>query len=266
MDAIFILSEPLLFLVCLFGVATVALIGVTMLWLLRRALRQSQASSLPPAFTTAIVFPAAIVLGLLVNDMWRHYMDAQDVVQQEAVLIRSIWTESAQLKPAQMAVLRQNLSADVRAQVKNDWALFQSGRTPGADQALQNLLQTVHLWSAEALAKTPQTQGRAERIATQLMELQKLRDKRILLSLGKMDAPKWWVVFCLLLSCILVMTEITLHSRSQTLMICAFFTLGSGSLVYMLATHERPFVGGTGVSAQPIMKAFDGASPSAGTS
>ena len=66
-----------------------------------------------------------------------------------------------------------------------------------------------------------------------------------------MDWPKWLVVFCLLFTCTLTMSEITLHMRSAYLTAALLFVLGNGSVLYLLATHERPFAGGA--SVQPPM-------------
>ena len=188
-------------------------------------------------------------------------MDAQDVVQQEALAVRTLLMESAHLPQAQASALSKVLKADLRAQIESDRALFQQGEPPAPDAALQDAWQLLQGWLADPALQTQVSSFQLERLKAQVLELQKLRDRRILLSLGKMDGPKWWVMFCLLLTCSLAMSEITLHVRSALWTITALFVLGNGALLYMLNTHERPFVGGTGISLQPVLKALQHAGP-----
>lgn len=252
---IYLLSEPLLFMVCLLMAASVTMVATLVILLFRRGEARCRPSLLPPPFITAIVFPASIVIGLLVNDTWKRFMDAQDVVQQESAVLDAIVTQKSQLALQFRAAVIDGIDRYTQVQIPKDWALFERGELPLANDELVLLLQQIDAWLTDENRIDPAQRVYLDRLRNGVLELRKLRAKRIVLSVGKMDGPKWWVVFCLLFTCTLAMSEITLHVRSAYLSVAALFIIGNGSVIYMLATHERPFAGGTMVKAPAALMA-----------
>ena len=248
---IYRLNEPALFLVCLLMAASIMAMGTLAILPFRRGEARHRPSLLPPPFMTAIVFPAAIVMGLLVNDSWKRFIDAQDTVQQESALLQLFHVYHKRLAEPFRTPMGAAIERYEQVQIPEDWRLFRLGKRPAADDGLGPILDQIDIWTDDAHGVPEAQQTNLERMRNGVMELRELRAKRNLLSEGRMDWPKWLVVFFLLFTCTLTMSEITLHMRSAYLTAALLFVLGNGSVLYLLATHERPFAGGA--SVQPPM-------------
>ncbi len=250
---IYLLSEPALFLVCLLMAAGITLVATLVILLFRPGESRRRPSLLPAPFITAIVLPVSIVLGLLVNDTWKRFMEAQDVVQREAALLQLIDSHQKQMVAPFREPVRAAMERYEQVQIPADWRLFARGQRPSGEDGLRALLDQFDHWLSDEQGVPEVHQLQLERLRGELLELRDLRTKRIILSAGKMDAPKWLVLLCLLFTCTLAMSEITLHMRSAYLTIAALFILGNGSLIYMLTTHERPFAGGASVPPPQVV-------------
>lgn len=251
---IYLLNEPLLFLVSLLLAASVTVAATLVILLFRRGESRRRASLLPPPFITAVVFPAAIVMGLLVNDSWKRFIEAQDVVQQEAALLQLIHSHKGQLAEPFRAEVKAVIDRYAQLQIPEDWRLLRRGERPPADNVLLPLLRQFDLWLTDDENIAEAQLAQLGRLSDEVMELAKLRGQRILLSEGRMDWPKWLVVFCLLFTCTLILSEITLHMRPAYLASMALFVLGNGAVLYLLLTHERPFAGGAAVKPPELMQ------------
>lgn len=200
------------------------------------------------------MFPAAIVMGLLVNDSWKRFIDAQDTVRQESALLQLLHVHQKHLAEPFRTPVGAAIERYEQVRIADDWKLFRRGKRPAADDGLGPILDQIDVWTDDAHGVSEAQQAHLDRLGNGVMQLRERRAKRILLSEGRMDWPKWLVVFCLLFTCTPTMSEITLHMRSAYLTGALLFILGNGAVLYLLATHERPFAGGASVQP-PVLAA-----------
>ena len=89
-DWAYALSEAGLLLISLLATLFIGVLASLVVALYRGRPGRAKPSSMPPGFLTGIVLPVSVVLGLLVNDVWRKYDDAHDVVLQEAAIVADL--------------------------------------------------------------------------------------------------------------------------------------------------------------------------------
>ena len=250
------LSEPALYATCLLGTTLLALLVGLLLTAVRRYAGDRQASSFPPGLVTAIALPTSLVIGLMASDVSRRYNEAQDNVMQEARTVAALQHALTELPATASAALQEELTHYVTQDLSREWEQLQRAQVPlGLSPALIRI--GVGLAALQpARAARAVSDGVIENIQVQLRELQRLRTQRSQLALGKMDSPQWMIVAVLLLCCAAVMIEVTVHHRRNRIMAMTLFVFSYGSLVYMIATNDRPFSGGVSVTPEPIARIF----------
>ncbi|MBP7452753.1 MAG: DUF4239 domain-containing protein [Ottowia sp.] len=255
-DWAYSLSEAALLLLSLFVVACIATLAVGVVASYRGSPRRAVASSMPPAFVTAIVLPVSVILGLLVNDVWRNYNDAQNGVLREAATVADATRAIAQLPAGPAQQLGALLDEYVNADLKRDWAVYQTRQNPiethSALNQMEFLVEQLQIqWQDNAVAM-----GALKVLADDLSDLERLRKTRTHLSVGRIDNPRWFVLGLLLLCCVALLTEVSYgQTRNHAVIVC-IFSLSYGALIYMLLTHDRPFSGSTFVSFDSILQAY----------
>ncbi|MBK6868201.1 MAG: DUF4239 domain-containing protein [Burkholderiales bacterium] len=255
-DWAYALSEAGLLLISLLATLFIGVLASLVVALYRGRPGRAKPSSMPPGFLTGIVLPVSVVLGLLVNDVWRKYDDAHDVVLQEAAIVADL-VRVIQLLPESAAEeMGALLYGYVHGDVPSDWRAFQSRTLPPVTRSAL----------AEMTARTPALQRQyrgdgatshaLELLARDIATLDKTRKARINLSMGRMDNTRWFVLALLMFSCLVMLVEVVYGQWRNHLLVLVLFALGYGSLAYMVLTHDRPYTGATIASHAPITAAY----------
>ena len=251
------LSEAALLLLSLFAVACVSALAMVSVAAYRGSPRRAKASSMPPAFVTAIVLPVSVILGLLVNDVWRNYNDAQNGVLREAATVADATRAIAQLPPDSAQQLGALLEEYVKVDLKHDWEVYQTRQNPVETHSALNQMEFLVEQLQIQLHGNPVTMSALKVLTDDLSDLERLRKTRTYLSVGRIDNPRWFVLGLLLLCCVGLLTEVSYGQTRNHLVIVCFFSLSYGALIYMLLTHDRPFSGSTFVSLEPVLDAYN---------
>ncbi len=255
-DWAYSLSEAALLLLSLFAVACISALAMGSVAAYRGSPRRATVSSMPPAFVTAIVLPVSVIIGLLVNDVWRNYNDAQNGVLREAATVADATRAIAQLPDGPAQQLGALLQEYVNADLKRDWEVYQTRQNPVETHSALNQMEFLVEQFQIQLRDSPMTMGALKVLADDLNDLERLRKTRTHLSVGRIDNPRWFVLGLLLLCCIALLTEVSYGQTRNHVVIVCFFSLSYGALIYMLLTHDRPFSGSTFVSFEPILDAY----------
>lgn len=255
-DWVYTLSEAGLMLVSLLAVLAIGVLASLVVALYRGRPGRAKPSSMPPAFITGIVLPVSVVLGLLVNDVWRKHDEAQDVVLQEAAIVADLVRVIHLLPEPAAGEMGALLYSYVHGDVPADWRAFGTRRLPSATRSAL----------AEMTLRTPQLQrqhrGDAATsyalglLAGDIAALDKTRKRRINLSQGRMDNARWFVLALLLFASLVLLVEVVYGQRRNHLLVLVLFALGYGALAYMVLTHDRPYTGATIASHAPIGSAY----------
>lgn len=255
-DWAYSLSEAGLLLTSLLATLLIGVLASLVVALYRGRPGRARPSTLPPAFITGIALPVSVVLGLLVNDVWRKYDDAHDVVLQEAAIVADLVRVIHLLPEPAAAEMGALLYSYVHGDVPSDWRAFQTRTLPSATRSAL----------AEMTARTPalQRQHRGDvavshalgLLAADIAALDKTRKARISLSMGRMDNTRWFVLALLMFSCLVLLVEVVYDQRRNHVLVLVLFALGYGSLAYMVLTHDRPYTGATIASHAPIGAAY----------
>ena len=256
-DWVYSISEAALLVTSLFAVTCLMALAFLAVAVYRGSPRRAQASNMPATFVSAITLPVALIIGLLVNDVWRHYNDAQDGVMREAATVADATRAIAQLPPDAGTQVGALLEQYVKADLVRDWKVYQTRQSPvetySALNQMEFLVERLQLdWSTNAAAVAA-----LKVLEDDVSDLERLRKTRTHLSVGRIDNPRWFVLAMLLLCCATLLTEVIYGQRRNHAVIAGIFVLSYGALVYMLLTHDRPFSGSTFVSAEPIVEAYD---------
>ena len=255
-DWVYTLSEPALLLVSVVATLLIGVLASLVVAVYRGRPSRAKPSTLPPAFITGIALPVSVVLGLLVNDVWRKYDEAQDTVLQEAAIVADLVRVIDLLPEAESREIGALLYSYVHGDVPAEWRAFQTRTLPSVSRSAlaEMTLRAQQLQQCyRGNASVSQALGL---LAADIAALDKTRKQRINLSLGRMDNPRWFVLGLLMFSCLLLLVEVIWGQWRNHLLVLLLFALGYGSLAYMVLTHDRPYTGATTATYAPITAAY----------
>lgn len=255
-DWAYSLSEAALLLVSLLAVACITSLAFGIVAAYRGRPSRARASTLPPAFVSAIALPVSLLIGFLVNDVWHHYNDAQDGVVKEAATVAEATRAIAQLPRGAAEELGALLDRYVNHDLKRDWAVYQTRSNPVETRSALNEMEFRVAQLQIELASHTVAQAALKVLTDDLNDLERLRKSRMHLSVGRIDNPRWFTLGLLLLCCAVALTEVIYGQARDHALIVALFTFSFGSLVYVLLTNDRPFSGSTIISPEPILEAY----------
>lgn len=245
----------------LFGLLTVtifALFGVAGMFLTRRWVARLHThgsnNDIVAAYFGAIVVLYGITLGLLMVDVWTAFSEAQTKVDREAASVAALWRDVSDLPDPERALLQIDLRRYVRGVIDVGWPLQQKGIVPhNAQGDLDDIGR--HLLSFEPRTEAEKILlGEGFRLYYELVEWRRSRHVSVASGLA---APLWVLVAVGAIISIAVTWAFGMENRRLHLLMTVLVSILIGTMVYLVADMDHPFMGKISVSSDPFEIVYD---------
>lgn len=239
----------------LFGLLTVivfVLFGISGMLLTRKwvALLHVPAShnDIVGAYFGSITVLYGITLGLLMVDVWTAFTDTQQKVDREAASVAALWRNVSDYPEPGRTLLQNDLRHYVRGVVDVGWPLQQKGIVPSNAQVdLDDIGR--HLSGFEPRTEADKILlGNGFQIYYELVERRRSRHVSVASGLAP---PLWALVAVGAMISIMATWAFGVESRRLHLLMTVLVSALLGTMVYLLADMDHPFMGNISVSSEP---------------
>lgn len=192
-----------------------------------------------------------IIVGLLLVFAVQHFEDSKSVAREEAGNAVTLYHAVGPYPSAQRTALRHDVACLMRSSASDDWELVSVGDLTGSENTFA-WAHRVQL-EVEALPQATDTQASNHYFVTEAsLNLARLRQQRLLLGEPEIPPIVWVVIFTGTFAFV-AMLEFHLASR-RSLRVVAIGGVAIVLAVTVFALYEldRPYVGWSGSSLQPV--------------
>lgn len=143
-------------------------------------------------FTVAIISVTyAVLLAFIAIATWESYSSAEEIVNNEADYVGSIYRDTQGLPPAMGADIRADLRAYVDTVIRDEWPMQSAGKTPYQGwEPLRRLHTSIVTMQPASLGEAV---IEAELLKT-LNELYRARSDRLEAAAGHIPSVIWWII------------------------------------------------------------------------
>jgi putative flippase GtrA len=255
-DLVYDLSPPLLFLLVLACVSTVALLIQWAIRIPAIARAAPQLMHVTPAVSTIAGAIFGLSMSFLANSVWNTEDGAHNAVNSEARAIRvmALYIDSL-TAPAYEGMSK--LVADYGKAVAAEWTSMNEDDygTP-AEIALRTIYGAV----IGGLAEGDQNRLLQQRLLISLDELSAARQERLSIAENFVSISQWTLVVGLGIVLLFVVTLNHIATPLARRVAVAAVAMSMSIMLYVILLHDRPFIGYDAISPDPILKAT-GAAP-----
>lgn len=249
-DSVYSLPEPELFLLVLIVTGVVAL-AVHLLFLAHR-FSPPPLTDLSPVLQTLCGTLLVLSVTFMANTVWQTEARAREAVNAEARSIRLIRTYMKALTtPAHDGLLR--LLADYGRAVAAEWPDMEvAGGSPEAEARLAEIYDAV----IKGLSEGDQNKVLQQRVLSGLDAVAQAREIRITIALNEaVSGGQWFSVGGMALLLFLVISICHARTARARAVALAVMSVAISLALYVILSHDRPFVGYLEISPDPIVEA-----------
>ena len=219
----------------------------TRTWVKRHADAHAQQNDLVSYFLGASGVIYGIALGLVAAGVWGNYQTLSGDVDEEAAITTALYQDISAYPLPQRQQLQKNLQAYVRAVIDQDWPQLRHGNMPS------NSIQVLYQFKRELFNFVPSDAGVRlihEQSLNQYNELAKVRRLRLQGSASSLPAELWWVIILGAFINIIITWFFVSDHIGYHLGLTILLALLLGSLLFLTAAMDNPFMGSFSVDAE----------------
>lgn len=250
-DFVYELPEIGMFLVVLLVTGVVAAI-VHLMFLLPSFRRASQrAADISPTIQALCGTLFVLSVTFLANSVWQSEQRAREAVHGEARSIRTIRTYmGAMVGTSEESLLRiiGNYAKAVESEWPHTWA---QGGNARSEAELKEIYNAVIL----GLAEGDQNRLLQQRILAALDALSTARQQRLSLAREEVSGGQWFMVSALAVLLIVVISLSHGRFPDARLAALAAISLAISIALFVILSHDRPFVGYLAITPNSILEA-----------
>jgi hypothetical protein len=195
---------------------------------------------------------AAFLLGVLMLASLDHYNGTKAIVSNEAIAYSGAFASTDGLPDASRRTIQRDLICLMRSVSTNSWAAAEAGDLAGSDN--------THAWrrraSADANATVTQTKSQEvslDNLKSRLISASEIGQQRLLATESDLPLALWILVFASIFVLTTILTGLLAAHPSRTLAVTALAAVFvvSTTMLWTLATFDKPFTQGDGVFISP---------------
>jgi hypothetical protein len=192
-----------------------------------------------PAAVAVVTGIFALSVGFLSSDLWAQQRSASDAGAREAIAFDRL-NELASDRLLVIPAARTSLTLYQRAMVE-EWSEHGNRVASSAAREQIRTLRTIELDLERQHASSALTGDWLRAVN----ELEDSRMRRLQLGLDYTDETQWLVVFALAVLSILAIASIHIDRPGGGRIMVVLFAMASGLVLWHLARHTNPYVGGS---------------------
>lgn len=254
-DAVFELSDFWLFFVCVFGVWLLTMLAAALMAGLM-VLIPHRGIPMVGTMLTGILLPTGMVLTFVASDVWQTDAAGRAAVANEASAISDSLRVAKYLPFELSEPIRAAIQDYTYSVVRDEWPMLGRGDVNSdSEYYLEDLMvKAVQLQSNQPANSSLAIAGQELRRYVTRIEL--ARDERLRVADTQVRMPKWASVFVMLFVSACVLAELHIMSRRSLAVVTTLFAFGFGVTIYLIAAYDRPFIGQSMISPQPLERAL----------
>lgn len=199
-------------------------------------------------FLGAVAILFALLTGFLAGDIGDRNRQAVRAVQAEVSELRNVFTLSV-ASATDMAAIRADWSAYIRAAIADDWPAMEQGQgAASVDTAYENLLREVSDPKIAAEAGTPVQAA----LLTAAVRVGTARSDRLALASDRTTDIKWAMVLILGAMTQIAIGVVHLQRRNAQIAALTVFSVAMVIALGLIALQERPFAGNVRIGATAL--------------
>jgi hypothetical protein len=208
------------------------------------------------AVSPGILPPLGILFGLFVAftaaQVGSDYQKASATVEREASALRSV-VILASVMPTEFQTRLRTLIRDyIEDAATNEWPKM-AHRTVTAQIIPQQLAEALQLCLTLPAADEGQKIAQRE-ITTAVGTALDARLQRISISRSKVDGVKWSTIFLSALCALIAIAMVHIDNRVTSVIIMMVYATGIAASVFLIFSHDRPFIGRISVGPDPLLQ------------
>ena len=201
-------------------------------------------------YFSAITVLYGITLGLLMVDVWTNFSEAQQKVDREAACTAAFYRDLSNFPEPSRSQLQNDLRRYIRAVIDVGWPLQQKGIVPRSPNKTELDDLGKHLTSFE-----PATEAQKSLLSEsfhQYNELVEWRRSRHVSVTSGLSSSLWALVLIGAAISIAVTWAFHVKNRRMHLLMTTLVSSLLGTMVFLLAAMDHPFMGKISVSSEPF--------------
>jgi Protein of unknown function (DUF4239) len=208
------------------------------------------------AVSPGILPPLGILFGLFVAftaaQVGSDNQQASATVEREASALRSVVILASVLPAESQTRLRALIREYLQETATHKWPMM-AHRTVTAQIIPQPLADAMQL--TLTLSATTEGQKIAQReITTAVGTALDARLQRILISRSKVNWVKWSTIFLAAICSLIAIAMVHIDNRVTSVIIMMIFATGVAASVFLIFSHDRPFIGRISVGPDPLLQ------------
>jgi|SRR5215471_18575053 len=208
------------------------------------------------AISPGLLSPLGIIFGLFVAftaaQVWGDNERATAAVDREASALRAVVILAASFPGETETQLRSLIRSQVQEAATQEWPMMSQG-TATLTPVPRYLAEALQMTLALNTNTAGQEMARRE-VVTALENAFDARRQRIIVSHSEVNLVKWASLlvqgFCALVAIAMVHNDNKLASAIGL----ALFATGIAASIFLIAAHDRPFMGQVAVSPEPLLQ------------
>ena len=208
------------------------------------------------AVSPGILPPLGILFGLFVAftaaQVGSDNQLASATVEREASALRSVVILASVLPSEPQTRLRTLIRDYIEETATHEWPMM-AHRTVTAQIIPQSLADALQLTLTLPAANEGQKIAQRE-ITTAVGAALDARLQRISISRSKVNGVKWSTIFLSAVCSLIAIAMVHIDNRVASVIIMMIFATGVAASVFLIFSHDRPFIGRISVGPDPLLQ------------
>lgn len=243
-DALFDLSTPVLFLLCIGSLLLLACAAALLARALQLLWPSKSGAAMVSTTLSGLITSTALIIAFISNEVWTEAGRAQAAVDREGIAMVESLRVAEHLPPALQTPIESALINYGQMVVREDWpAMDKNSASARTDEALFVLQSKLY----EARRASPSATGgpALDALSQHYTTLADAKEMRRVIAKHSVSGIKWTIMLVLLFLSAFALAEFHRNHKRERITALVLFSIAFGSICFLILMYDRPFAGVT---------------------